>query len=231
MNVLIIGATSGIGLDFLRRIEGNSDLNITIASRSAKDSEMKSRHQKVYIDLCNHSTFANIDESFDVVVIASGIVHNMLIGMIRNEKLEAMLNTNLVGQIMFINHLIANKLINRGARVTFLSSIAANYSMKGNSIYSVSKAGLEAFVRGCANEFQRKKILVNSIAPGMVNTKMTLDAKKNLGDSAIIIDEKKYPLGYANTDDIVDFLEYLSFSNNYINGQNIVIDGGRTITI
>ena len=65
----------------------------------------------------------------------------------------------------------------------------------------------------------------------MVNTKMTLDAKNNLGSQALLIDEKKYPLGYASTDQIIDFIEYLSFSNKYINGQNIIIDGGRTITI
>jgi NAD(P)-dependent dehydrogenase (short-subunit alcohol dehydrogenase family) len=231
MNLLIVGGTSGIGRDFLDRVISKYQVNISIASRSVLNYDSSDDYKSIKIDLCDVSTFSNLKESYDIIVIASGVVHNMLIGILDTHKVQSIITTNLLGQIELIDFLIRNKQVNRGARITFISSIAANFSMKGNSIYSVSKAGLEAFVRCCANEFQRKKILVNSVAPGMVNTKMTLDAKNNLGSQALLIDEKKYPLGYASTDQIIDFIEYLSFSNKYINGQNIIIDGGRTITI
>ena len=231
INLLIVGGTSGIGKEFLDRIISNYQVNISIASRNVSNHDSSGKYKSITLDLCDESTFSNLKDSYDIIVIASGVVHNMLIGILDVHKVQSIINTNLLGQIALIDFLIRNKQVNRGARITFISSISANFSMKGNSIYSVSKAGLEAFVRCCANEFQRKKILVNSVAPGMVNTKMTLDAKDNLGNQAILIDEKKYPLGYANTEQIVDFIEYLSFSNRYINGQNITMDGGRTITI
>jgi NAD(P)-dependent dehydrogenase (short-subunit alcohol dehydrogenase family) len=83
-----------------------------------------------------------------------------------------------------------------------------------------------------ANELAGKKIRVNAVAPGMVNTQITIDANDFLSEEVINEDKKKYPLGYGEPEDVaLPIVFLLSEASKWITGQVIVLDGGRTAII
>ena len=91
----------------------------------------------------------------------------------------------------------------------------------GQTNYSASKAGVDAFTRSLAKELGSRNITVNSIAPGFIQTDMT--------ESLITEDLlKKIPLQrVGNVDDVASIVNFLaSEESNYITGQTLVVDGG-----
>jgi NAD(P)-dependent dehydrogenase (short-subunit alcohol dehydrogenase family) len=128
--------------------------------------------------------------------------------------------------------MLKKKKFNKPSSIVFLSSIASLYGMKGNGLYAITKASLNIMAKTYANELANKKIRVNTVAPGMVNTQITLDASEFLSDEAILKDKKKYPLGYGEPKDVaLPIVFLLSDASKWITGQVLVLDGGRTAVI
>jgi 3-oxoacyl-[acyl-carrier protein] reductase len=118
---------------------------------------------------------------------------------------------------------------NGEGRVVFISSAYALKSKEGRSAYSASKAAMEAFIRTCALEYSKQNILFNSIAPGFIETDLTL-----ANNNATQIKEltERIPLGRLGQPvEIAELVKFLgSPSNTYITGQTINIDGGFSLT-
>ena len=121
------------------------------------------------------------------------------------------------------------KKINQNSSVVFIVSIGGvkRFSV-GNSIYGASKAALQSMVNFTAQELASKKIRVNSICPGMVET--PLIRKGTLTEEQLKEDMDKYPLKrYGTPEDIAYGAIYLlSNASAWMTGQSIVIDGGVT---
>ena len=112
-------------------------------------------------------------------------------------------------------------------RIVNISSIWSLVSKPGRLSYSVSKDGLNGFTRALAVEVAQYNILVNTIAPGFVNTDLT---RQNNSPEDIEEICKKIPLGrLAEPDEIERFVAFLcSDTNSYLTGQCLVMDGGFT---
>ena len=113
--------------------------------------------------------------------------------------------------------------------IIIVSAILARYGAKGHQIYSASKAALDGLMRSLAVELA-PRIKVNSILPGGVKTPLTI---KTFEDPDILRKAiLEYPLGLGTTSDISNVVQFLiSDSSRWITGQEIVVDGGRTINI
>jgi NAD(P)-dependent dehydrogenase (short-subunit alcohol dehydrogenase family) len=149
------------------------------------------------------------------------------------------LEPSILQQVMAINffsaaeilRLLLKRNINHGdlKTVLFISSIWSSFGARGHSAYCATKAALDGFMRSLAVELA-PAIRVNSIQPGAIQTRM---AENTFADPAIL--EKfihDYPLGLGNAEDIADMIEFLlSDRARWITGQNIVVDGGRTINM
>ena len=111
-------------------------------------------------------------------------------------------------------------------KVIVLSSVASKNGEAGNAVYSSSKAALNSLVRTLAVE-NNDRIRINAILPGLIDTPMSADFIKKIGKKEL---EKKYLLRLGKIDDIVNCVEYLlSSESKWITGQELVIDGGRSI--
>ena len=99
----------------------------------------------------------------------------------------------------------------------------------GNGIYGASKAALSSTMKFCAKELATKKIRVNSVNPGMVNTKLIQGG--TISEEQLKLDMEKYPLKrYGEPEDIAYGIIYLlSDSSSWVTGHSLVIDGGYTI--
>jgi NAD(P)-dependent dehydrogenase (short-subunit alcohol dehydrogenase family) len=117
-----------------------------------------------------------------------------------------------------------------GSSMVFISSISAVGGHKGIINYSASKGAVSAMVRPMALELAAKGIRVNSVVPGHIHTGMAEGVMDSYSAEYREEVEAMYPLGPGRVTDVADLVAFLvSDSARWITGQNIIVDGGRTL--
>ncbi len=166
----------------------------------------------------------------DGLVNNAGIVEITPVNLVNREKLDRVFAINTYAPIFLFQELLKAKKIKDGASIVFTSSIAGNFHFRvGNSMYSSSKAAVDAFARSAALELARRKIRVNNVCPGMIET----DLIKNgvFTPQMLAKDAEKYPLKrYGKPEEVAYGIVYLlSDASSFITGIELVIDGGCTL--
>lgn len=216
--VFLTGGARGIGAAIRDELvkEGYS-----VISPSRVELDLASR---VSVDayLRDHS-----DIQADVLINNAGINVPERISEISCDNWNMMLQTNLGSAVRLIQS-FAPGMISRGyGRILNTSSMLGLVTKEGRAAYSMTKAALNALTRSAALEFGAGGVLVNSLAPGYVDTEMT---RKNNPPTALASIIRSIPLGrMADPKEIARVAIFLvSVQNTYITGQTIVVDGGFT---
>lgn len=166
----------------------------------------------------------------DGVVLCAGIGAMKPFVFCSRADYDRVFNLNFFAIIDFLRLLVKKKKLNKGASVVFVSSIGGvyNYS-EGNSIYGASKAAINATMKFCAIEFAPKKIRVNSVNPGMINTEF--NNPDILTEEQLKNDIEKYPLRrFGEPEDVANAIVYLlSDASSWVTGTSLIIDGGYTV--
>ena len=238
---LVTGATSGIGLEICKQIHIAGGNFIGIGRNIEQLQNYISNHQLEFskvikfdlVDLENiHELVANLEIKIDGFVHSAGIANVSPMHFFNFSDYEKIRKINLDSILVLFSELLKKKIINKQASVVFISSISAIRGAKGNGLYAITKSALDTISKVYANELASKKIRVNSIQPGMVETDMSLEAETILSKEVMNLDRSKYPLGYGETKDIaLPVIFLLSNASKWITGQSIVIDGGRTAVL
>ena len=142
--------------------------------------------------------------------------------------MENIIKINLTIPAQIIKITSKNMIKKRQGKIVNISSIFGSISKNKRASYSSSKSGLIGLTKACALDLAKYNILVNSLSPGFVNTLLT---KKILGKKLMKKMEKNIPIKkMASPEDIVPYIIFLTSDyNQYITGQNCIIDGGYTI--
>ncbi len=165
----------------------------------------------------------------DVFVYNTGITIDNLTVSTSTEDYDKVMDTNLRGAWIYLREVGHLMFFRRRGRMFFVSSVSASRGGRGQLSYAASKAGLEALVRVGAQEFSRVGVLVNGIAPGIIETDMTKNIMSYLKDNQkndalfdrIAMRRVGQPLEVAN------LIHALSQDEiTYMTGQTIHIDGG-----
>jgi NAD(P)-dependent dehydrogenase (short-subunit alcohol dehydrogenase family) len=239
-NILITGATSGIGFSLFKKyirknyqlyLIGRNFFNVNKIIINKKDKQKVSKIKFDFKNSLKKFDFKKIPK-LDHLVIAAGIAKHNLVKDFDEKIFDDVVNINLVQTAKFLALLIKKNKINNNASIVVVSSISG-YKMAFNFhyAYSISKAGLVALTRSLANELSSKMVRVNAVAPGMVST--PLANKLNKDEYFTNLDKEKYLLGkrYAKPSEIADVIDFLlSSKSSFITGQTIVVDGGFTLT-
>ena len=241
-NILVTGASSGIGRQCA--IDCSKMGARVIAVGRDKDrlntvvNEMAVRGVGYSFDLANldviKDLMAKISEGYgklDGFIHAAGIEVTNPVKLLTYENYESLYRVNCLSAFEIVKHLCGIKTFNKGGSVVFISSISGVIARKGLSAYAASKGALTSAARVMALEMASREIRVNTISPGTILTPMIQNALDAMAED----DRKKrvdgFPLGLGRTTDISNACIYLmSDASRWITGQNLIVDGGYTIT-
>lgn len=164
----------------------------------------------------------------DIMFNCAGIVRNAMLHKERLEDFKAVVDVHLLGANHCLRAVIDDWIERRSGKMIFVTSPAAVEGQIGGASYSAAKAGVIGLMKAAARELARYNVNVNAIMP-IAATPMTENARSNPK-----IDEKmlaNIPLGrWAEPEEIVPGVIYLaSDESNYVTGEVLRIDGGRSI--
>ena len=161
-----------------------------------------------------------------LLVNGAGITRDQLLLRMSEEEFDRVVEVNLKGTWNFIRA-AARPLMKSGGRIVNIASVVGITGNAGQANYAASKAGILGLTRSVAKELAGRRVTVNAVAPGFVETDMTraLDerAKAKLVESI--------PLGrVGRPEDVAAAVEFLAGpSGDYVTGQTLVIDGGLSL--
>jgi NAD(P)-dependent dehydrogenase (short-subunit alcohol dehydrogenase family) len=240
--VVVTGASSGIGRAICMELSEYGAGLILMGRDEEGLSETRgllkgNEHHAILLDLKDYSAiipriqeFARDFGRIYGMCHSAGVDETRPLGSYKIDLIYSMLDINLVSGIELAKAVCRRDVIDEtGGSILFISSVAALVGVPGRVGYSASKGAVAAAVRSMAIELARRKIRVNSIAPGLVKTGMTQRVHSKLSDQQIRDIENAHPLGIGQAQDIARAAVFLlAPQNSWITGSDMVVDGGYT---
>ncbi|MHC4223538.1 MAG: 3-oxoacyl-[acyl-carrier-protein] reductase [Planctomycetota bacterium] len=163
----------------------------------------------------------------DIFVNNAGITRDTLMLRMTEDQWQSVIDINLKGTFFGCQAASKVMMMARKGSIVNIASVVALGGNAGQANYTASKAGVLALTRTIAIELGSRKVRVNAVAPGFIETDMT----KNLPDKVREELTKQIPLKRTGTpEDVSKAVCYLcSPESDYITGQCIVVDGGLTL--
>jgi 3-oxoacyl-[acyl-carrier protein] reductase len=160
----------------------------------------------------------------DILVNNAGITRDGLLLRMSEADWDAVLDVNLKGAFRCTKAAIKPMLKSRSGRIVNVASIVGMTGNAGQANYAAAKAGLIGFTRATAREVASRGILVNAVAPGFIETRMT-DRMPEKAREAML---GQIPLGrLGRPEDVAPAVLFLCLPEvSYITGQVLVVDGG-----
>ncbi len=173
--------------------------------------------------------FQQIEEKYqkiDILVNNAGVTRDTLLPRMTDQQWDEVIQTNLTSCFLFCREASKIMMSARYGRIINMSSVSGLIGNPGQTNYSASKAGMIGLSKSLARELGKRKITINCVAPGFIESDMT----KALGDEVLKEVKKRIPanrLGQA--DDVAAAVVFLASAGaSYITGQVITVDGGMT---
>ena len=237
--ILITGASSGIGKETAVSCS-KMGAEVIISGRNEERLQQtynellpNSSHQQICADLTTEDGMEHLISlmpHLDGVVLCAGKGLTLPLQFATREKFNDIFDINFFAPVELLRLLYKKKLLNKEASVVFVSSIGGvRCTLPGNSIYGASKSAFNSIMKYSAREFAQRRIRVNSVCPGMVETPLIY--RGTLTSEDFNKDMEQYPLKrYGKPSDIANGIVYLlSDASSWMTGQSLVIDGGRTL--
>lgn len=237
---IITGASRGIGREIAKTLAKkgiNVIANYNKSENEANELKRELEKENIYIDIFKADVSKREDahrlvqfalnkfKKVDILINNAGISEYKLFTDIDDEDWNKMINNNLYSAFVMCQEVLENMIYNKNGCIINISSIWGMVGASCESMYSISKAGMDALTKSLAKELGPSGIRVNSIAPGIIDTNMN----KKLSEDEIkeIIDE--IPLEkIGKTRDIAKCVEWL-VEDEFTTGQIISVNGGWVI--
>lgn len=166
-------------------------------------------------------------DSVDVLVNNAGITKDGLLMKMKDEDLDAVLDVNLKGSFYMMREASKIMLKQKSGKIVNISSVVGVMGNAGQVNYSATKAGVIGMTKSLARELAGRRINVNAVAPGMIETDMT-KAMSDKAREAVIAGIPFKEMG--KPEEIASVVSFLAGEDsNYITGQVICADGGMSI--
>lgn len=175
---------------------------------------------------------AALDEfgRLDIAVAAAGILRRASLASMTDEAWDDMMAVDLSG-VLRVFRSCSSRMAEGGAMVATSSIAGGVYGWEDHSHYAAAKSGLIGLCRSLAVELAPRKIRVNTIIPGLIESPQSLDSVNSLGRDGLDAAGSIIPWGrVGNVDEAARTIRFLtSDDSTYITGQQLVVDGGLTV--
>src|SRR5262245_8000516 len=123
-------------------------------------------------------------ERVDVLVNNAGVIRDNVLGFLEDEDVQTVLETNVGGVFNVTRAVVPHMIARRAGKIINVSSVAGEKGGRGQSNYAASKGAINAFTRALAVELAPRRITVNAVAPGVIETDMSQAIRDNAADEA-----------------------------------------------
>ena len=232
--ILITGATGGIGYSLVKKFYELGSVVLATGTNQDKLNKLKNEFKNINIKkfkLDEHSQIEGFINScyedlrgLDVLINNAGITLDNLSIRLADENWKKVIDVNLTSTFLMCKHSIKKMLKNKYGKIINITSIVGHTGNLGQANYAASKAGIVGFSKSMAIEYAKKKININCISPGFIQTEMTDKINDDFKKTLIT----KIPSGDLGTgQDIANCAVFLSSDmSDYITGETIHVNGG-----
>lgn len=239
--ILVTGASSGIGrqcavtcsragarIILMGRDQGRLEETLGMTGNTEQ-------HKLYAVDLLDFEKVAGIvteiveaNGPINGLINCAGISTTLPLNAISPAKMEEFFTTNVSGAINLTKQALKLAHFSKdGGSVVFISSVMGVAGEIGKTLYSMTKGALISASRSLAIELAPRKIRVNTISPGVVESPMSKNAVYSKDEESINRIKALHPLGLGTPEDVANAcLFLLSDEARWITGTNLVVDGG-----
>ena len=234
-NIIVTGASGGIGNSIVEKLNQNNANILATGTRIEKLEELKEKFSNIKIlkfDISQHDKIEEFIEnatkelggSLDCIVNNAGITKDNLTIRMSLEEWSKVININLTSTFLMCKYSIKKMLKNKSGKIINITSVVGHTGNVGQANYTASKAGIVAMSKSLAIEYAKKNINVNCISPGFISTAMTDQIDEKFKETIIA----KIPSNrLGKPEDIANAVNFLSSDqSDYINGETLHVNGG-----
>lgn len=237
---VVTGGTRGIGAAIAEALleegcsvhaihQGNADAAAAFASRNARFEGRLVLHVVDVADYAAVERFwtgmeARAPEGVQILVNNAGIRRDAIVGSMKPLDWERVLDVNLSGSFHMSKFAVLNMMGRRYGRIVMITSPSAQHGFQGQAAYAASKAGQQGLMRSLAREVARRKITVNCVSPGFIDTELLRDLSPEQKSEHVAL----VPMQRFGTVDEVAYavLALCSPRASYIHGTTLEVTGG-----
>lgn len=234
---IVTGAAKGIGNAICKRLvsDGYYVVAVDMDPNGAETlkNEFGENVEFINMSISNEQQvrelFAGVKNKFGMisaVVNNAGIIRDNMIWNMSTDDFDAVVNVNLKGTWLMCREAAITMKEQKSGRIVNIAS-RAWLGNRGQSNYSASKAGVVALTRVLALELGKYNVSVNAVAPGLIDTPLTQKLEKDVLQKLIEAQPSK---SMGSPDDVANAVAFLISGNTqFITGQTIYVDGGKSI--
>jgi 3-oxoacyl-[acyl-carrier protein] reductase len=235
---LVTGASRGIGKSIAITLAAAGAKVACVARSADKLAETVEAIRAVggtaEVFVCDVNSGESVDEVVEEVVAKwgklhilvnnAGVTRDTLVPRMSDEDWDIVINTNLRGAFLFLRAASRVMMSQRYGRIINIASVSGLIGNPGQANYSASKAGMIGMTRTTAKELAGRKVTINAVAPGFIETEMTAA----MGDSILDEVKKRIPTKRMGKPEEIAWavLFLASPAAAYITGQTLTVDGG-----
>ena len=237
-NVLVTGASGGIGGEIARRLHA-SGATVGISGTRLEPLQALAAElgARVHVLTCNLSDSAAVTElpkqasaamgSVDVLVNNAGITRDNLFMRMSEDEWQSVLDVNLTATMLLCKGVLRGMMKARWGRIVNISSVVGATGNPGQANYAASKAGMVGMSKSLAYEVASRGITVNAIAPGFIETAMTASLKPAQKDAIL----SSIPCGRMGApNEVAAAVLYLASEEaGYVTGATLHVNGGMAM--
>jgi len=235
---LITGATGPIGGAIARMLHAQgATVGISGTRREVLDQLAAELGARVHVLPCNLADTAQTDAlvpqaeqvmgQLDVLVANAGMARDNLLVQLRDEDWDQVIAVNLTATFRLTRAAVKGMMRRRFGRIIAITSVVGTTGNPGQANYVAAKAGIAGMIKAVAQEYAKRGVTANCVAPGFIVTPMT----DKLNDKQRETILAKVPAGRAGTTDEVAAAVLFLASNEaaYVTGQTLHVNGGMAM--